>query len=121
MAVPPSAFDLIIKFFKAALGAGQGDDVGAFLCQRQGDGTAKPARGAGDDGHAVFKLLWPWVQPASARSDSCCLARFADDVGEVGGIIAGEAMIGELRAVRCRGRQSRPTGRRLRPRGRPAR
>ena len=48
---------LIIKFFKAALGAGKGDDVGAFLCQRQGDGTAKSARGPGDNGHAVFKLL----------------------------------------------------------------
>ena len=34
---------LIIEFFEAALGAGKGDDVGAFLCQRQGNGTAKPA------------------------------------------------------------------------------
>ncbi len=49
--------DLVVEFFKAALGAGQGDDVGAFLCQRQGDGAAKAARGAGDDGDAVFKLL----------------------------------------------------------------
>ena len=48
---------LIVEFFKAALGAGQGDDVGAFLCQGQGNGTAKPARGPGDNSHAVFKLL----------------------------------------------------------------
>ena len=48
---------LIIKLFEAALGAGKGDDVSALLCQGQGDGAAKSARGPGDNGHAVFKLL----------------------------------------------------------------
>ena len=48
---------LIIKLFEAALGAGDGDDVGALLCQGQGDGAAKSARGPGDNGQAVFKLL----------------------------------------------------------------
>ncbi len=51
--------DLVVEFLKAALGARHGDDMGAFPGQRQGGGAAKSARGTGDHGDAVGKLLRP--------------------------------------------------------------
>ena len=63
----------VIKLFQAAACAGGGDDVCAFFCQMKCHGIAQSTRRAGDEGHLAFEPF-RHDQPASARSDNCCLA-----------------------------------------------
>ena len=66
--------DFIVELLEPPLGAGKGDDMRTFRGQCQGDIFANAARRTGDDRDAVLKLLGHEDQPASARSESCCLA-----------------------------------------------
>ena len=61
--------DVVIDAPEIGHAAGKQQHMGAFACKSEGNSTAKPTRGAGDERDAILETLNG--QPTSARKESC--------------------------------------------------